>query len=242
MQDGLNYEEFNIFLNPTNTTFRFDEFTDKSIISYFENFRFIRNINAVHIHHTWRPNYSNFNGSNHQALQSAMQRFHINAGFGDIAQHVTVFPDGKILLGRDFNSTPASISGRNTGAFCIEQVGDFDKGKDTITGPQLRSTIAITRWLTQRKKAQIVYHNEHSPKTCPGSGFMSKEQFEAIVKDDLTGHWAEQDFRKFIELGIIGGFPDGTYRPNEPMTRAQFVAATSKLVKVLGESYDRFKK
>ncbi|MCZ8515978.1 S-layer homology domain-containing protein [Paenibacillus filicis] len=40
---------------------------------------------------------------------------------------------------------------------------------------------------------------------------------------DIQGHWAEQTIQRLVALGILDGFPDGTFRPNEPVTADQFV-------------------
>lgn len=40
--------------------------------------------------------------------------------------------------------------------------------------------------------------------------------------DDLSGHWSEAAMREAIKDGVFGGFPDGTFRPDEPLTRAQY--------------------
>ncbi|MEM9215895.1 MAG: DUF1565 domain-containing protein [Cyanobacteria bacterium P01_F01_bin.150] len=45
---------------------------------------------------------------------------------------------------------------------------------------------------------------------------------------DTQGHWAEDYIAALAEQEIIGGFPDGTYRPNDPVTRAQFAAIITK--------------
>jgi N-acetylmuramoyl-L-alanine amidase len=47
--------------------------------------------------------------------------------------------------------------------------------------------------------------------------------------DDVTGHWAEAAIRQAIADGILAGFPDGTFRPDEPLTRAQLAAVLQKL-------------
>lgn len=38
---------------------------------------------------------------------------------------------------------------------------------------------------------------------------------------DVKGHWAEESVRKAAEKGLIGGYADGTFRPNQPVTRKQ---------------------
>lgn len=39
---------------------------------------------------------------------------------------------------------------------------------------------------------------------------------------DVSGHWAEDIISEMAEKGIIAGFDDGTFKPDEKVTRAQF--------------------
>ena len=45
---------------------------------------------------------------------------------------------------------------------------------------------------------------------------------------DVEGHWAQSYITALAKRGVISGFPDGTYRPNDPVTRAQFAAIINK--------------
>lgn len=49
------------------------------------------------------------------------------------------------------------------------------------------------------------------------------------VKDDITGHWAEESIRKAKKKGIMKGKKDGTFAPNEPVTRAQLAVILDRL-------------
>lgn len=40
---------------------------------------------------------------------------------------------------------------------------------------------------------------------------------------DINGHWAEKSINMLADLGYINGFDDNTFRPEEKVTRAQFV-------------------
>jgi murein DD-endopeptidase MepM/ murein hydrolase activator NlpD len=40
--------------------------------------------------------------------------------------------------------------------------------------------------------------------------------------DDITGHWAEDVIKKMIETGRMRGYPDGTFQPDKPITRAEY--------------------
>jgi parallel beta-helix repeat protein len=45
---------------------------------------------------------------------------------------------------------------------------------------------------------------------------------------DIKGHWAEEYILALAKKGVIGGFNDGTFKPDDPVTRAQFAAILSK--------------
>ncbi|ARV61520.1 hypothetical protein BZZ01_25390 [Nostocales cyanobacterium HT-58-2] len=47
-------------------------------------------------------------------------------------------------------------------------------------------------------------------------------------KDVPTNYWAKSYIEALASKNIIAGFPDGTFKPNEPVTRAQFAAIVSK--------------
>jgi hypothetical protein len=45
---------------------------------------------------------------------------------------------------------------------------------------------------------------------------------------DLGGHWAVAFVEALVNKGLISGFPDGTFAPNAPITRAQYAAIIAK--------------
>lgn len=47
----------------------------------------------------------------------------------------------------------------------------------------------------------------------------------AQTSDIPRGHWAEEAVRTLVERGILTGYPDGTFRGNEPATRYQLALA-----------------
>jgi len=40
---------------------------------------------------------------------------------------------------------------------------------------------------------------------------------------DLAGHWARDQVESLVEKGAIGGYPDGSFRPDASITRAEFL-------------------
>lgn len=147
-----------------------------------------REIKKIQQHHTWIPRYEHFHGDNHFALQESMKASHLERNFSDIAQHLTIFPDGKICSGRSMNINPAGIKGANTGAVCIENLGNFDLDGDVMTSEQRASIIDVTATLlTQFNIAPdsngIICHHWYdlntgnrtdgvgNTKSCPGTNF-----------------------------------------------------------------------
>jgi len=172
------------------TQFGFTSYTISQFESWIASVSIARTIKFVQQHHTWIPNYSHFNGSNHFARQRAMKKHHVSVnGWTDIGQHFTIFPDGLILTGRPLNRTPACIYGNNRYAICIENLGDFDVGKDSMNSAQRDSIIRVTAALLKRfsmirkDDSGIVYHHwfdlntgartngAGNTKSCPGTGF-----------------------------------------------------------------------
>ncbi len=51
---------------------------------------------------------------------------------------------------------------------------------------------------------------------------------QALSFPDVQGHWAQTFIAALAARDIIVGFPDGTFRPDAPVTRAQFAAMINK--------------
>ena len=52
------------------------------------------------------------------------------------------------------------------------------------------------------------------------------------AEDDITGITLEQDMRELIQLGILKGYGEGEYRPEEDVTRGQFAAFITRALKL----------
>lgn len=57
-----------------------------------------------------------------------------------------------------------------------------------------------------------------------GAGVVSAAEAPALSRfSDTQGHWAEATINRLVDQGILDGYPDGTFRPNEPVTADQFL-------------------
>lgn len=74
--------------------------------------------------------------------------------------------------------------------------------------------------------------------------FVEKEEDKPIVEEpkpsinltDIHGHWAEGNIKRLVELGIIEGYPDRTFKPNNHITRAEFAAMVVKAFNIKSQT------
>ncbi len=167
-------------------------------------------ISENHVHHTWKPDHANNKSNSTLQLHKNMRNFHVGTNrWGDIAQHITIGSDGKIILGRPITQMPVSATNYNGSAawhpFAYEMIGNFDKGNDVLQGKQLESAIKVSRYFYIKKNKPVKFHRElllngKQPKTCPGTG-VSKTWFMNLVKDPKF------DIGKSVNTGKISKSP-----------------------------------
>jgi hypothetical protein len=161
----------------------------------------IRVVKLIQNHHTLIPSYKDFNGQNHFPLVVNMETYHMipkpkGPGCSQIAQNLTTFPDGLIMICRDLEIMPAGIYGANSNGICIEHLGNFDTGHDTMTPEHRETIIGINALLLKKFNLKpntdsVVYHHWYDlgtgkrtngtgeVKTCPGTAFFGGNTTEA---------------------------------------------------------------
>jgi hypothetical protein len=158
--------------------------------SWLKGLQLKRKITLIQNHHTWLPNYATFDKiGDHFKMLASMEKSHLERGFSEIAQNLTTFPDGTIAVCRSFETIPAGIKGANQFGICMEHVGNFDAGGDTMRAAHRTSIIKVNTLLCKKfgltpSTDTVVYHHwydlttgkrvpDGSPntKTCPGTNF-----------------------------------------------------------------------
>ena len=142
----------------------------------------MRKIDHIQIHHS-QTSMSDFDGDNHEKIWSGFKRFHISKGWGDIAYHFGVFPDGKILDGRPLSRDPAGIAFHNRGGIALCLIGNFDVEQPTVEA--LTAIVELIRRLLSSYDLDtnsIVFHREFTKKkNCPGK-LIDKAEFINMIE------------------------------------------------------------
>lgn len=53
---------------------------------------------------------------------------------------------------------------------------------------------------------------------------------------DIAAHWAKDNIVKLINAGVISGYPDGSFKPDKTITRAEFAVMLAKALKLPSQS------
>ena len=53
---------------------------------------------------------------------------------------------------------------------------------------------------------------------------------------DITGHWAENNIKELVAIGVISGYPDGSFKPDNNITRAEFASILVKAFELKSQS------
>jgi N-acetylmuramoyl-L-alanine amidase len=118
---------------------------------------------------------------------------------------------------------------------CLESDGSFHP--DTIERTRLVIKYLQSKYSQLRDtKNRVVRHYDVTGKNCPKpfvessakwNNFLNsidkpiRESVNVANKDDIKGHWAETSILKAKEAKVINGYSDGSWKPNESVTRAQ---------------------
>lgn len=59
-------------------------------------------------------------------------------------------------------------------------------------------------------------------------------KLESVQFADIKTHWAKESIEELYSVGLVYGFPDGTYKPNESLSRYQAVSIFNRLIGRVG--------
>ncbi|MCI3924732.1 Ig-like domain repeat protein [Paenibacillus sp. TRM 82003] len=63
---------------------------------------------------------------------------------------------------------------------------------------------------------------------------MEAPSAESVVFTDTQSHWGEDTIHRATAYGVVNGYPDGSFRPDHPITRAEFLVMLAGAVQMQG--------
>ncbi|MEK0316498.1 Ig-like domain-containing protein [Cohnella sp. 56] len=62
----------------------------------------------------------------------------------------------------------------------------------------------------------------------------TQPEVPAIQLSDVSGHWAKTEIEAAVSKGILTGYQDGTFRPNQQVSRVEFTVMLNRALKLSG--------
>lgn len=108
--------------------------------------------------------------------------------------------------------------------------GDFHVVRQT----HMPALLTENGFITNAKDAKRLQSPEFIRRLAEGhcngiASFYGLKKKEGAILD-YKGHWAEKDIVRVIEVGIMNGYSDGTFKPDQPVTRAQLAVVALRLL------------
>lgn len=179
---------------------------------------------------------------------------------GGVSAHFGVGKNGEIHQYVDINdvarhtgnvnkpSWTRLIAGVNPNYYTIGIEHEGHSG-EIMPDAQYQATLALQRWLIETFDIEpgeetIIGHsmiNSVVKGNCPGPTF----PWEALLADlrqpagpfsDVpSDHWAVDAVKRIAEAGIMGGYPDGTFKGDQNATRYELASTIDKLMTAIKE-------
>jgi len=155
-----------------------------------------------------------------------MRKARDRGSFYQLSKNISYW--GYILIGSILSSTMLSVAASvaNPIATKPQQTPANANRGGSLGQSLLNSLLGANPTSPQSTPTGVTTPRTTQPKTGvlqPTKG-RAAQLAQATTFPDIQGHWAQSFIQSLAARGVIRGFPDGTFRPDEPVTRAQFAA------------------
>ena len=168
----------------------------------------------------------------------AIKRYHMEVnGWRDIGYHWVVERIDGVLTaipGRPEADDGAHCLRHNSDAIGVCVVGDYTKAPpDDET---YRFVAALCKQIkTRHPIKEVGGHRDYYATACPGN-FFDVEKVRQYVKEghtveDIKGRWSEESINLVVKSGLMKGYPDGSFKPEQPVTREELATVLARIIK-----------
>jgi len=147
-----------------------------------------------------------------------------------------LYKDGNVLASVSDSTLSYAVQELRPGttySFKVE-AGD-EAGNWSVDGPSVQLT-------TKREASNSDWTSSDDTNTTPEKegnqqqptdlGQPKEEEESSLVLSDISSHWAQAAIERAIKMGFVTGYADGTFKPNQHVTRAEFATLLAKALKL----------
>lgn len=162
-----------------------------------------------------------------------IDNWHKRKGWAGIGYHYVIAKDGTIYTGRKESQRGAHCKegGMNTKSIGICLEGCYQDHNDQTDKEVPQAQLEALTWLVRDVQSRynipledVKKHSDYANKLCPGNYFPWHDFINSLKKDvfsDIKGHWGAKSIIEAKRLGLMNGYPDGTFKPDKAVTRAE---------------------
>ena len=226
-----------------------------------EGYREAADIRATVLHHTYSPCARDYKGL--ETIE-AIRRYHLQRGWTDIGCHAYVAPDGCVYNGRPPTARNAAchygerppeewpeelrrLAGEDRGwanrhGFGIEVIGNFDD-EDPVASRAMQTALdllAVVHTMWRIPVSHCFMHRDLARKSCPGrrvrKEWVHRELERRLAMQQDVAEWAREAVAWVRKEGLMSGYPDGSFRGGEPVSRQELAVILFRLARWLQKS------
>ena len=146
----------------------------------------------------------------------------------------------------------ANISRAEVAAIFFRLLKD-DVRDDNLTANSVFTDVAFGKWYNKSisTMAKIGIVKGRTADTFVPNAAITRAEFASICSrfdrsdvevqsnfNDISGHWAENEIRRAASLGWIQGYTDGSFKPDQNITRAEAASMINRMLHRLPETVD----
>ena len=146
----------------------------------------------------------------------------------------------------------ANISRAEVAAIFFRLLKD-DVRDDNLTANSVFTDVAFGKWYNKSisTMAKIGIVKGRTANAFAPNAPITRAEFAAICSrfdrsnveiksdfNDISGHWAENEIRRAASLGWIKGYADGSFKPDQNITRAEAASMINRMLHRLPETVD----
>ena len=146
----------------------------------------------------------------------------------------------------------ANISRAEVAAIFFRLLKD-DVRDDNLTANSVFTDVAFGKWYNKSisTMAKIGIVKGRTANTFAPNAPITRAEFAAICSrfdrsnveiksdfNDISGHWAENEIRRAASLGWIQGYTDGSFKPDQNITRAEAASMINRMLHRLPETVE----
>jgi len=140
--------------------------------------------------------------------------------------------NGLGLVGGNLNNLGYYGDRAQIPSYATDEIATATEKQIVVNYPNL-TQLNPMREITRSEVAALVYQAlvSQGQASAINSSYIVKETgVLPSVFSDLEGHWVEAVVMVLYNNGLINGFPDGTFKPDGKMTRAQYASLIAKAI------------